>query len=143
MKLSTRAKIITLIVSLLAVVAGVVAVRAFANGSVTYCYNCYLGEGGTPAQSSVMKDFYYNDMVESSPDYRYNMELYNYYQGTKTCSFPAYAEEEDWTGWPTYPLPNEDSCIPNTVYSSARCHLLGGSAPGTEFLCWADYETAG
>lgn len=135
--MSTRATAIFLFTFCLAVAAGVVAAPALANGTTYYCYPCALSSDGVPAESAVYKDFYYNDMKTTSV---VDLQIYNYYSGTKTCSYKNYDFEAVWTG---YPYPEyEDSCVPSTVFSSARCHLFDATGPTTA-QCFAEYETVG
>lgn len=63
MTLSTRAGVVTFIAVALAVLAGLMAVRAFANGNIVYCDNCRLPSDGAPASSNVYRDFYYNELT--------------------------------------------------------------------------------
>jgi hypothetical protein len=140
MKLSVRTIVVTLTVCCLAILAGVVAEQALANGSTEYCDHCTLPSSGVPAQSTVFKDFYYNLEASSYSVYA-NMQIYNYYSGTTTC---AYRQDDTillYTGSPQGYGQNQDSCIPSTIFSSARCHLLDGTGPITA-ICYANYQTA-
>jgi hypothetical protein len=123
MTISSRALVLVFAICCLAVGASITAERALANGSTEYCNNCTLPSSGVPAQSAVFKDFYYNDM--SSTQGYVNAQVYNYYSGTTTCSYFGDHVVHMYTG---YPGPaGQTSCIPSTVFSSARCHLLDGT----------------
>jgi len=138
MTLSRRTIIAAVTVCCLAVVAGVAAEHALANGGTVYCDGCTLSSDGVPAQSAVFKDFYYNDMSTSTAA---DLQIYNYYSGTATCRYHADDSVKVWTGFPTYGRYGY-SCVPSTVYSSARCHLLNNTGP-TQAGCFAYYETTG
>jgi hypothetical protein len=139
MKMSRRSILFTLVVCCLAVAAGVMAERAFANGSTVYCADCTLPSSGVPAMSGVFKDFYYND--EATANY-VDAQIYNYYSNTVTCSFHGDHVLRIWTGYPTITQPESASCVPSTTFADARCHLLDGTGPSVAY-CYARYETAG
>lgn len=72
------------------------------------------------------------------------MQIYNYYSGTVTCSYWNKDNTYVWTGvTSSHWVPRDSqSCVPSTVYASARCHLLHNTGPVTGW-CDASYETVG
>lgn len=114
-KLSTRAIALALTASCLAVLAGIMAARAFA-GNEIYCNSCVLGSGGTPAQSSVRSNYSQNTMGASPAAY---LQIYNYASngGITSC------EQHTSTKATGTVIP----CRPTTPTADARCHQLHGT----------------
>jgi hypothetical protein len=109
-------KAITLVVGVacLAVVAGVFAVRAFANTDY-YCNGCTLGS--TPAVSD-SEPWYDNEIYTGANNADEQIYMYNTGTGVQSCS--AAADNVDYI---------DNPCSPPGGAATARCHLLHGTGP--------------
>lgn len=123
----SRAVLLALAVCGLAVIAGVLAVRAFAAGTEEYCAQCTLPSSGVPAVSSVRFTFDANSINTVHQD---DMQIFNYNANLNVVSCPK-------AGWNTTQVIN-NPCSPTTSKADARCHLLDGTGPDTA-VCEAHY----
>ena len=123
LKLSPRALVLTLAVVSLAVLAGVMAVRAFAS-TATYCNACTLKSSGVPAVSASRSTYSMNFIYTSGYA---DEQIYNYGDGTTQCS----AQSNHVTTLTIF-------CHPWSSTATARCHLIHGTGPETAF-CEATY----
>jgi hypothetical protein len=125
MKPSMRAALLASAVCCLAVLAGVMAVRAFA-AAETYCNQCTLGQ--VPAVSSVRWTYDLNEMGLNTAAY---LEIYNYNSnlGIESCEDHS-TDRANYIG---------QECMPTTPKADARCHLLHGDGPYVVNYCRANY----
>lgn len=109
----------------LAVIAGVMAVRAFA-GTAIYCNGCNLPSSGTPAVSASRSTYTNNYILTGGYA---DEQIYNYSSsGVTECT----AQSDDVDTLTIF-------CIPYSNPATARCHLLHGTGPETA-ECQADYS---
>jgi uncharacterized protein YxeA len=133
---ATRAVILVLAVCLLAILAGVLAVRAFAEGTDNYCYPCLLQTDGVPAVSQAHHSSFYSD----------DMETYTYSESYYTEAVYFYSASQNRTMCYVAAYTNEDvgtyvDCINVSKPSDtdARCHLTSGPH-STDAVCDAHYS---
>lgn len=83
MKSSSRVVLLVGAVCCLAIVAGVLAVRAFAWGQDTYCDGCTLPASGVPAVSAAHHpSFYFGNMNTGAFSHNYFYEEIYFYSAT-------------------------------------------------------------
>ena len=122
------------VVGCLAVLAGVLAVRAFAGGDDTYCNGCTLAKSGIPAVSQAHHyTFDYNDLstYQFEPFSIYDEEVY-YYSASLNQSFcvrQQYGSEVTST-----------NCGSQGNLVDARCHVIQQTGPA-QANCIAVYNT--
>jgi hypothetical protein len=119
-----RAVGLVLLAMSLAVIAGVMAVRAFASTAV-YCNGCTLSSSGVPAVSASHSTWSDNYILTGGYA---DEQIYNYSSG----GFTECTAQSDHVDTLTI------FCTPPYEPSTARCHLLHGTGPETA-ECQADY----
>lgn len=116
----------------LAVLAGVLAVRAFASTTDYYCAPCVLSSSGVPAVSDDHYTFDSNYMTTapwSSLDF---WEQVYYYSGHL---------QKEWCNTTTFgTFARSSSCGTSGNLADARCHLVMGTGPATA-TCEAVYSS--
>ena len=115
---------LALAVLVLAVVAGVLAAKAYATTN-TYCNGCKLGQ--VPAIGAAHR--YNFNLLNSDPNYA-DPQIYYYNTNNGVMSCNAYG---------THIRGISVDCLPpGTSSATARCHFLNGTGPFIT-LCEADY----
>lgn len=130
---SARAVLLVATVVCLAVLAGVLAGRAFAEGIDTYCNDCFLPSSGVPAVSQAQHyTFEWNELYDAADTNYYWLEVFYYHVngGLTFC-------RRRLLGTDVY---SDTSCGTNGYLADARCHTVNGTG-NDYFNCYAEYRT--
>lgn len=132
-----RGRLLVVSVVCLVVLAGVLAVQAFAGRDASYCYPCTLPASGVPAVSQAHhSSFYDSDMYVASDTY-YWMGVYFYSANLNSVMCYAQADVTGYTGVET-PV----SCTTGPSDTDARCHVTHNSGPAPNSYCEAYFSGA-
>ncbi len=135
MKRSTRVGVLVLGACCLAVLAGVLAARAFASGTDYYCQGCTLSSSGVPAVSQAHHpSFFWDGMFTGKydPSHQYWEAVY-FYSANQNRTM-CYSQVFTNYGESTPP-----SCTTGPSDTDARCHLTMGTGPA-KADCEAEYS---
>lgn len=127
-----RMVVIGAVVCCLAVVAGVMAVRAFAAGVDVYCQSCTLHTNGVPASSGDRWTFQDNTLDSAVDILHFQIYMYNVNNNLVKCSL---ALDSNFLYNPCAP--------PSGMKWQARCHTLQGDGPADFVDCNASYSGNG
>lgn len=115
----------------LAVLAGVLAARAFAQNTDYYCSPCVLQSSGVPAVSADHVSFNFNVLTTAPWSSQSFWEQVYYYSSSRN---------QQWCTVTTYGTTvSSSSCGTSGYLADARCHLVMGTGPATA-NCEADYS---
>jgi hypothetical protein len=133
-----RVVLLVIAVVCLAVLAGVLAARAFAYGiDNNYCNPCTLPASGAPAVSQAHHpSFYLTGMYVNT--YTYYWESVYFYSANLNLPM-CYVEA--WVSG-TYGVSTKPNCTTGPSDTDARCHVTHGSGPAPGSYCEAYYSGA-